>query len=80
MKIKKYFKKWRNKKVEKIKNIMDNNLEIKNKKVGVGFGVFLKSGNKILLGKRHFDPEKADSELHGEGTWTLDIILKNIIL
>lgn len=27
--------------------------------------------NKVLLGQRHPDPEKADSELHGEGTWTM---------
>lgn len=40
-------------------------------KVGVGFGVMLLKDNKILLGKRHDDPEKADSELHGEGTWTM---------
>lgn len=41
------------------------------KKIGVGFGVmFLKDG-QILLGRRHVDPEKADSELHGEGTWTM---------
>ena len=26
---------------------------------------------KILLGKRHDDPEKASSLLHGEGTWTM---------
>lgn len=41
------------------------------KKVGAGFGVMLMKGDKILLGKRHSDPEKADSELHGEGTWTM---------
>ena len=41
------------------------------KKVGVGFGVMLVKDGKILLGKRHSDPEKADSELHGEGTWTM---------
>ncbi|MDD3102441.1 MAG: NUDIX domain-containing protein [Patescibacteria group bacterium] len=41
------------------------------KKVGVGFGVMLIKEGKILLGKRHVDPEKADSELHGEGTWTM---------
>lgn len=41
------------------------------KKVGVGFGVMLKKGNTILLGQRHTDPEKADSELHGEGSWTM---------
>ncbi len=28
-------------------------------------------GGKVLLGQRHFDPAKADSELHGEGTWTM---------
>ncbi len=40
-------------------------------RVGVGFGVmFLKNGG-VLLGKRHADPAKADSELHGEGTWTM---------
>lgn len=27
--------------------------------------------NKILLGRRHGDPEKADSDLHGEGSWTM---------
>lgn len=42
-----------------------------NKKVGVGFGVMLMKEDKILLGRRHADPEKADSELHGEGTWTM---------
>ena len=26
---------------------------------------------KVLLGKRHPDPEKASSSLHGEGTWTM---------
>lgn len=41
------------------------------KKVGVGFGVMLLKNGKILLGKRHEDPEKADSELHGCGTWTM---------
>lgn len=28
-------------------------------------------GNTVLLGKRHSDPAKADSELHGEGSWTM---------
>ena len=41
------------------------------KKVGVGFGIILLKEGKVLLGKRHEDQEKADSELHGEGTWTL---------
>ncbi len=27
--------------------------------------------NQVLLGKRHGDPAKADSELHGEGSWTM---------
>jgi len=41
------------------------------KRVGVGFGVMILKDGKVLLGKRHDDPEKADSELHGEGTWTM---------
>lgn len=44
---------------------------IKKKKIGVGFGVMILKDNKILLGKRHDDPIKADSLLHGEGTWTM---------
>ena len=42
-----------------------------NKKVGVGFGVMLMRDGKILLGKRHEDPEKADSALNGAATWTM---------
>lgn len=41
------------------------------KKIGVGFGVMLMRGNKILLGRRHDDPEKADSLLNGAGKWTM---------
>ena len=41
------------------------------KLVGAGVGVMILKNNKILLGKRHDDPEKADSLLHGEGTWTM---------
>ncbi len=41
------------------------------KKPGVGLGVILIKEGEILLGKRHHDPDKADSELHGEGTWTI---------
>ncbi len=41
------------------------------KKVGAGFGVMLLRGGKVLLGRRHSDPAKADSELHGEGSWTM---------
>jgi len=42
-----------------------------NKKVGAGFGVMLIKEEKVLFGRRHIDPEKASSELHGEGTWTM---------
>ncbi len=42
-----------------------------NKKIGVGFGVMILKDNKVLLGHRHPDPEKASSDLHGEGTWTM---------
>jgi 8-oxo-dGTP diphosphatase len=42
-----------------------------NKKMGIGFGVMLLRDGKVLLGQRHEDPAKADSELQGEGTWTL---------
>lgn len=41
------------------------------KRIGVGCGVMLLRDNKILLGKRHEDPAKADSELHLEATWTM---------
>jgi len=41
------------------------------KTVGVGVGVLILKDNKILLGKRNEDPEKASSFLHGEGTWTM---------
>ncbi len=40
-------------------------------KPGVGVGVMILENNKILLGQRHVDSDKADSELHGEGTWTM---------
>ena len=41
------------------------------KKVGVGFGVMMLKDGKLLLGKRHDDPEKASSLLNGAGTWTM---------
>lgn len=41
------------------------------KKMGIGFGVMILRDGKVLLGQRHTDPAKADSELHGEGTWTM---------
>ena len=37
----------------------------------VGVGVMIFKDNKVLLGHRHSDPRKADSELQGEGTWTM---------
>jgi len=42
-----------------------------NKKMGIGIGIMILKDSKVLLGKRNEDPEKADSLLHGEGTWTL---------
>ncbi|MDP3093533.1 MAG: NUDIX domain-containing protein [bacterium] len=42
-----------------------------NKKPGIGVGVMILRDDKVLLGKRHSDPQKADSELHGEGRWTM---------
>ena len=39
--------------------------------VGAGIGIMILKDNKVLLGKRHDDPEKASSLLHGEGTWTM---------
>lgn len=42
-----------------------------NKKVGAGVGILMLRGGKVLLGRRHGDPEKADSELHGEKSWTM---------
>jgi len=41
------------------------------KKIGIGLGVMMLREGKVLLGKRHEDSEKADSELHGEATWTM---------
>lgn len=46
-------------------------MKTEKKKVRVGFGVMLLKDRKILLGKRHEDPKKADSDLHYEGTWTM---------
>jgi len=37
----------------------------------VGVGVMIFKEGKVLLGRRHDDPNKADSDLHGEGTWTM---------
>jgi len=42
-----------------------------NQKPGVGVGIMILRNNRVLLGRRNSNPEKADSELHGEGTWTM---------
>lgn len=54
-----------------IKNVAENNMETEKKKVLAGFGVMMMRGGKVLLGKRHDDPEKASSALRGEVTWTM---------
>jgi mutator protein MutT len=41
------------------------------KKVGAGLGVILVKNGKILLGKRHPDPDKADSAFRSAGEWCL---------
>lgn len=46
-------------------------MDEQNKKIGAGVGVMILKDNKILLGKRHSDPKKASSALHGQGTWTM---------
>ncbi len=40
-------------------------------KPGVGVWVMILKDNKVLLGLRNPDKEKASSELDGEGTWTM---------
>jgi 8-oxo-dGTP diphosphatase len=41
------------------------------KKIGAGIGVILIRNGKILLGKRHPDPYKADSAFRSAGEWCL---------
>jgi ADP-ribose pyrophosphatase YjhB (NUDIX family) len=41
------------------------------KKVGTGFGVMLVRDEKVLLGKRHVDPNKADSVFRAADVWTM---------
>ena len=36
-----------------------------------GVGVLILREGKVLLGHRHDDPEKADSALGGQGSWTM---------
>ena len=44
---------------------------MENKRVGVGFGVLIEQNGKILLGKRHEDPNKADSVFRAANVWTM---------
>lgn len=37
---------------------------------GAGVGIMVLKDKKVLLGLRSSDATKADSALHGEGTWT----------
>ena len=45
-------------------------LSVRQAKVGVGV-MILNNQGEVLLGKRNDDAEKASSDLHGEGTWTM---------
>ncbi len=47
------------------------NVDTDKKYPRVGAGAMILKDGKVLLGKRHDDPEKASSALHGEGTWTM---------
>ena len=40
-------------------------------KPGIGVGIMILKENKILLGLRNPNKEKASSELQGQGTWTM---------
>lgn len=51
---------------------MPEDLVANKKKVGAGFGVILESTDgKILMGRRHPDPDKADSAFRSAGEWSL---------
>lgn len=40
-------------------------------KPGLGVGIMIIKDEKVLLGLRNPDKEKASSELNGAGTWTM---------
>lgn len=40
-------------------------------KTGIGVGIMVLKDDKILLGLRNPNKEKASSELEGQGTWTM---------
>lgn len=46
-------------------------METMPKKMGSGVGIMILKDGKILLGQRHPDPEKAGSDMQGQGTWTM---------
>lgn len=46
-------------------------MPLEQKKVGAGLGVILVRKGKILLGKRHPDPDKADSVFRSAGEWCI---------
>lgn len=48
---------------------MESNQKLKIARLGVG--VMIIKDNQVLLGRRHDDRDKADSELEGQGTWTM---------
>jgi 8-oxo-dGTP diphosphatase len=41
------------------------------KRVGAGFGVMVLRDDKLLLGRRHEDPDKADSVFRAANVWTM---------
>lgn len=41
------------------------------KRIGAGFGVILEQNGQILLGRRHPDPDKADSAFRSAGEWCI---------
>ena len=44
---------------------------MKKKIVGTGFGVILEEDGVVLLGRRHTDPDKADSAFKSAGEWCI---------
>lgn len=53
--------------------VIDGNISVMNNisKFGVGVGVMVVRGDKVLLGLRDANAAKASSDLNGEGTWTM---------
>ena len=55
-------------KTKRVKTVTEERLRVP--RVGVGIMILNEKG-EVLMGRRHDDPEKAGSQLHGEGTWTV---------